>query len=244
LTYWYLIIKFHSIHLKKNSMILRYVRLINISVKNLMSWLILIDDEKVYQCHHYRQSPAGASHSSWPLFLQASCLSPYLSVVICIVRFYSIPHSKRFDDSIVLRYLRFINILVKKLMSIDVDWWWKIHDVKRSMPRANISVSSPATGSSQRCLSSSLSLFFSVSLSLSLFSETTLPYLPTYLSLPTCAIAGCRWWTSLGQGPPPKTCSNSADYRRRSPLRFVLPRSTWSTDNAILGVNRRSREAV
>lgn len=77
-------------------------------------------------------------------------------------------------------------------------------------------------------------------LSLSFFSETTLPYLP----VSTCAIADCRWWTSLGQGPPPKTCSNNAGYRRRSPLRFVLPRSTWSTDNAILGVNWRSREAV
>lgn len=97
-------------------------------------------------------------------------LPVFLSICqLRIVRFYSIPHSKRFDDSIVLRYLRFINILVKKLMSIDVDWWWKIHDVKRSMPRANISVSSPATRSSQCCLSFSLSL------------SSRRPLFPTYL---------------------------------------------------------------
>lgn len=133
--------------------------------------------------------------------------------------------------------------LINTSVEIDVDWywWWKIHDVKYPIPRASISVPSLAAGSNLAlvtCASaSSPSLFLSLSLPPSLFFFSTI--LPTHLSLPTWAIARCCcWWTSLGQGPPPKTCSSGAV--PRSPLRSILSRPTWSTDNAILGVNRRS----
>lgn len=91
------------------------------------------------------------------------------------------------------------------------------------MPRANISVSSPATaGSSQRCLSFSLSFLGDRS------------SLPTCLSLPArlqAAAAGERHSVKVPHQKPAAT-EAVAD------ARLVLPRSTWSTDNAILGVNQ------
>lgn len=111
--------------------------------------------------------------------------------------------------------------LINTSAKIDVDgyWWWKIHGVRWSIPRATISVPSLAVGLNPMLVTRtdhhSLSLlqvfrlFLSPTFSIFLLDHSLL----THLSPPTWAIARCCcccWWTSLGQGPPPKTCTTLA----------------------------------
>lgn len=73
--------------------------------------------------------------------------------------------------------------LINTSPKIDVDWywWWKIHDVKYSIPRASISVPSQAVRSN-RTSASFLSLSVSPTFSLFLLDHSSHPPISPYLS--------------------------------------------------------------
>lgn len=174
-----------------------------------------------YPIHRAKISVPSLSGSAARMLFPARCLFLPLSIVICIV----MPEasSKRFDDSIVSSVSPWL-ISRPKLMSIDIDDERYTMSSIRYLPQAYHL--SRAASAKLFCLSQS-------------FTFSLFLCLPTHLSLPTCerlhaaAAAGERHSVKVPHQKP----ATAAWYHARH---SILSRPTWSMDNAILGVNRRS----
>lgn len=130
------------------------------------------------------------------------------------------PHSK-LAGSMTLSFHQFRLINTSAEIDVDWYWWWKIHDVKYSIPRASISVPSLVARSNPalvtHCCFCKLPVSFCLPLYLFFFSTSLFPL--TYLSLPErlhVAAAGERHSVKVPHQKPAAAVRYHACYFVRS----------------------------